>query len=132
MSRAQPDAISLTWKEGRYFDRWMIVHFLAGTGGGFSNVFFELPTWGVLAAGSALLVMWEAWEYVRGVRETPANRVIDVIVGLGGTILALTLAARWDEPTEWVAFALVSAAGITGAFFGWIAFLKRGKAKAKV
>lgn len=122
-----PDAISFGWSEGRYLDRWMLVHFLAGMGGGLSNVYFELPRWGVFAAGLGLMVLWELLEVVRDIGESLSNRVIDVVVGMAGTWLAVVLAERWDTATEWVAFVVVSALGVGGSIAGWLAYRRRLK-----
>lgn len=118
-------AISTTWGEGRYLDRWMLVHALAGFSGGLSNVWFDLSMRGVLLLGVVLLVGWEVGEYVMGVRESASNRVIDVLVGSLGVLAALWLAARLSPRAEWVAFSAASGVTAVLATAGWIAYRRR-------
>lgn len=119
------ERISTSWREGRYLDRWMLVHVLAGFSGGLSNVVFALSERTVLLLGLVLLVAWEIVEYVLGVREAGSNRVIDVIVGFLGILGARWLAARLDLRDEWIAF--VVASGVTAALAtaGWLAYRRR-------
>ena len=66
-------AVSATWDEGRFFDRWMYVHLLCGLSCGFANVLFHWPTALALAGITALLVAWEfgeAWFKVRSEEHT--------------------------------------------------------------
>jgi hypothetical protein len=70
-------------REGHYLDLWSIPHFFTGTlvwllGGGIGWV-------------AMLAVVWEMIELVSRVRERPANRVIDVLLALGGWLLANAL-----------------------------------------
>jgi drug/metabolite transporter (DMT)-like permease len=118
-------AISTTWREGRYFDRWMVVHVLSGFTGALSNVFFELSGRSVMLLGLALLVVWEIAEYLFGVRESAPNRVIDVAVGFLGILAALWTSARLERGGELLAFAI--AAAVTGglAASGWLAYRRR-------
>ena len=96
--------ISLTFAEGHYFDLWMLVHFLSGVAGGFSNVFWTLSLGVLLAAGGVLMIVWEFVERAMGVRESWSNVVLDVVVGLAGVLLAATVAARLSYRGEVVAF----------------------------
>lgn len=126
MSGQKPlPSISTTWEEGRYFDRWMVVHFLSGASGAFSNVFFDLSTAGVCSLGVALLVAWEGIELFRGIRESIENRMIDLVVGLLGILAALGVAARLEPKGEYVAFGLTTSAFLAGSFVGWRAYRRR-------
>ncbi len=127
----QRPAFSATWREGRFFDLWMLAHFASGAAGGFSNVFFGLSTLGVYVLGTLIMTFWEAAEYVLGVRESWSNRVLDVVIGLLGVQVALwivaALAARWHL----VAF--VAGLGLALALnaIGWVAFRRRARASSK-
>jgi len=125
MSHIRP--FSTTWREGRYFDRWMVVHLLSGFAGGLTNVFFGLSDRGVQLLGLALLVLWEIAEYLLGVRESVSNRVIDVIVGFLGILAALWTAARLDRGGEVLAFAVASGATAALATAGWLAYRRRAR-----
>ena len=127
--KPRPD-ISTTFAEGRYFDLWMLVHALTGFAGGLSNVFFGLPPIGVYLVGLAIMVVWEIGEYVAGIRESAANRLLDIVVGLLGVAGALQLAARLDAPGERIAFAAAAFAVGVGSALGWVAAHRRRKRPA--
>lgn len=117
--------MTTTWAEGRFFDLWMIVHFLSGLSGGLSNVFFGLSPLGVYALGTALLIVWEIAEYARGIRESWENRVLDLVVGVAGIAVALAAAARLDAAGEYVAFGASTVVFMLGTVRGWLAFRAR-------
>jgi hypothetical protein len=120
-------AISEDWDEGRFWDRWMIVHWLSGVVGGFANVFISLSAPAIYGIAVAAMVAWEIIEYAMGVREHRWNRVVDVAVGLVGVLVALQVAARVDDHTEYWLFGvtLVIALGLMG--WGVKAFKERQK-----
>ncbi len=124
----QVPAISLTYAEGRYFDLWMLVHCLGGVTGGFSNVFFGLSSTSVYLVGALLMIAWEVLEYTQGIRESPINRVVDVVVGLVGVAGALWLAGRLGTSAERIAFAVSALIFGLGGLFGWRARRKRRRA----
>lgn len=114
----QRPALSPDWTEGRYFDRWMLVHFLSGMAGGLANVFFGLAPLAVIVLGVVMMVAWELGEIALRVDESDINRVIDVVVGSVGVGLALWLAPRLSAPGQrgafWLAFGLAAIGGIQG------------------
>jgi hypothetical protein len=110
--------VSLSFAEGKYFDLWMVVHFMSGVAGGFSNVYFALPPFWVFVLAFAMMLAWEVVEYVNGIRESFSNRVVDIAVGLLGVWLALAVAGLLEPPAQWLAFALTLAIGIVGMAFG--------------
>lgn len=121
-------AISPDWREGRYFDRWMLVHFMSGVAGGFGNLFFGFTTLGALGVALTVMVVWELGEALLGVREAWSNRIIDIAVGLAGTALALFVAARLTANGERVAFAIALAVALASSAAGWIAYRRRTRA----
>ncbi|MCE9601571.1 MAG: hypothetical protein K8S21_05060 [Gemmatimonadetes bacterium] len=122
--------ISTTWEEGRVFDRWMIVHFLSGVAGGFSNVLFGLSTRGVYALGMSLLLLWEVGEHFQRVGESWENRVLDLVVGGAGIWVALWCADRMSAGQEMLAFAASTAATVAGSALGGLAFRARTRESA--
>lgn len=118
-------AVSTTFAEGRYFDLWMLVHLVSGVAGGFSNVIFRLAPAVVIALGAAVMVLWEVGEYVMGVRESPVNRIIDVLIGLVGVGAALAMAPWLGRVGEFVAFGIALGVGLTGMAFGVRAYHRR-------
>ncbi len=120
---------SAGWSEGRYFDRWMAVHFIGGVTGAFSNVFFALTTANVYLVGLAVMVAWEVVEYIAGIRESQENRVLDIVVGMLGVVIAL-LIAGWISPNWERGAFVVSGVGFgLGGYFGWAARRKRRQGK---
>lgn len=119
--------ITTTWEEGRFFDLWMVVHFLSGVSGGLSNVFFGLSSLGVYALGASLLIVWELVEFARGIRETWENRALDLVVGVAGIAVAQIAAARLDPTWEYAAFGASSAAFMLGTVRGWLAYRARAR-----
>lgn len=123
--------ISTTWEEGRVFDRWMIVHFLSGVAGGFSNVLFGLTTRGVYALGLSLLLLWEVGEHFQRVGESWENRALDLAVVAAGIWVALWCAARLTDGPEVLAFAASTATAVLGAVLGGLASRARKRASAE-
>ncbi len=106
----------------------MIVHFLSGLAGGFSNVLFGLSTRGVYVLGVSMLLIWEAIEHVRQVRESWENRVLDILVGAAGISVALWCAPRLSRLAEVGAFGLSTVAVLTGSYLGWLASARAASA----
>lgn len=122
--------VSPTFDEGRYFDLWMLVHFVAGVAGGFSNVMFALERVWVFALAFAVMLLWEFAEYLNGVREALSNRVVDIVVGMLGLWLALLLSQRLTPRWQWVGFLSTAAIGVVGMAFGVRAYRRRKAAAA--
>lgn len=125
MNGTKRPLISLTFAEGEYFDLWMLVHFLSGVAGGFSNVMFSLTTAGVFLLAFAMMMAWEVVEYLRGIREAFSNRVVDIVVGLLGVWLALAVARTLQPPAAWTAFGVTLAMALVGMVFGVRAYRRR-------
>lgn len=121
--------VSLGWTEGRYFDRWMIVHFLVGAMGGFSNTFFALAVPTVFVVGALLMALWEALEHAKGIREAWENRFLDVVVGLLGTGAALAVLARVERRTALALFWGSAVLSLVGEVLGWLAYRRRTAAE---
>ena len=120
-------AISTTFDEGRYFDLWMLVHFMGGVTGGFSNLLFSLSTANVYVVGIALMTLWEIGEYARGIREQFSNRVLDIAVGLGGVALAVWLTAHLDDRGRVAALVVSGVLFGGGSLLGWLAYRRRDR-----
>lgn len=127
MMRTRP-AFSPDWREGRYFDRWMFVHFASGVAGGFGNLFFGFTVAGTFGVAIAVMVLWELGEALLGVREAWSNRIIDILVGCVGVGIALFVAARLTATGQRVAFAITLAVALASSAAGWIAYRRRTRA----
>ena len=106
----------------------MVVHFLSGVAGGFINVFFNLTWPQVLVLGFLMMLFWEIGEYGIGIREALHNRVIDIVVGLAGTALALIIAEIVSVRGEWIGFAVSWGLAMGGMAFGVRAYRRRASA----
>lgn len=118
-------AVSLDWSEGRYFDRWMLVHFISGVAGGFSNRWFDLTTPKVFAVAGIVMGIWEFAEWASGVTESWTNILLDIAVGCAGVAVALAIAARLTPRGEVVAFIATFALAAAGSTLGWMAYRRR-------
>lgn len=119
-------AFSPDWSEGRYFDRWMFVHFISGVAGGFSNRFFDLSTPMVFVVALSVICAWELGERLSGVAEAWSNVLIDIAVGYAGVALAVAIASKLTPQGELIAFWVTFAAASAGSVRGWIAYRRRG------
>ncbi len=124
MAERIPD-VSWTWAEGRFFDLWMLVHLVSGVAGGFSNSLFQLAPIEVLVHALALMVLWEVGEYLVGIGESWNNRVLDVAVGMLGTVLSLVLQARMSVHEARVWYAATTTLALTLLAFGNRAYRAR-------
>lgn len=124
----QRPLVSPDWREGRVYDRWMLVHLMSGVAGGFSNVYFGLSVPMVFVVGLCLMILWEGVEVVKGIAESWENRLIDLAFGGVGIGLAVLAAARLDRRAEWWAFAVSLAVFAAGTVLGWLAYRRRARA----
>lgn len=118
--------VTWTFKEGRFWDLWMIVHLLSGAALG---IFFELTTLGFMNAFLTTLFLAVVWEFVErkyfGVREEIENMIIDVFIALIGFAIAYTLAVPFGLVVNIVIIAVLV---LSIAFFnykGWLAYRRR-------
>lgn len=117
--------VSADWREGRVYDRWMLVHLMSGVAGGFSNVYFGLTVPMVFAVGLGLMVLWEVAEVVAGIAESWENRFIDVAFGMVGVALALLVVPRLGPRAHRLAFVASALLFIAGGVLGWRAYRRR-------
>lgn len=103
----------------------MLVHFVSGVAGGFSNVFFRLSTARAFALAFAVMACYELAEVGFGVREGWANRLLDVVVGMAGFALAIAATAQLGAAGARLAFWLTFATALAGSVAGWIAYRRR-------
>ncbi|MBU2103638.1 hypothetical protein KKD81_02845 [Patescibacteria group bacterium] len=95
------------WKHGAFVDGWSVVHFLSGFfiallfyTIGFSIVLTVLCT---LAA----LVLWEVYEWILGILETPPNVAADIVLGsLGAGVALYFYFFRGETLPEWLLLTL--------------------------
>lgn len=79
------------WSEGKYIDFWFFNHFFSGFLLAYFLVFIKTPVLLNYALLFVLMILWEFFEYKKRVRETKANRIIDLLVGSAGFLLTYYL-----------------------------------------
>ena len=121
------------WREGEWLDLWSVVHFLSGMSVGFGFYFLQFD-----ARASVLLALisfsaYEMWEALAKIEETPANRFMDIVVGMVSFLPTFFLLAPSLSKTEFIpVFGLVFVTNITMATLGWRASQKAATLKENV
>ena len=113
------------WQEGKYLDIWSIVHILTGVLIGGFIIILGVNFWIGLGLTTFLLILYEVGEVVGGVKETFANIVVDVIIGIFGYLFAWFFYGKFKTVKErknfkkiiWILFSVV----ILLSIWGWTA-----------
>ncbi len=120
------------WREGQWLDLWSVVHFLTGAAIGFFPRYLGVDAVPAFAIVFLLLVMYEMFEAMAKIEETPSNRVMDVVVGM----TSFTPAFFWNETltlsTSILACGIILTASISLATLGWMASRKASVLEAKM
>ena len=113
------------WKHGTYVDTWSLVHFLSGflLAGLFYMFGYGFAV--ALVCSTALLLLWEVFEWVIKIIEPSMNVVVDIIVGLIGFFTAAYLYYNQSQPFE-ISFYPALVLALFLALWGFIDFQKRG------
>jgi hypothetical protein len=117
--------VSKTWREGRVWDLWMLVHFFSGVTVGFANSFLGLSIETLFFAASTGMVLWEIVEIFNGVHETQENRILDILFGLIGLFGAVEFSRYLFEPQQHITFYISALILALGCYLGWRAYQQR-------
>ncbi len=113
------------WREGEWLDLWSVVHLLSGVSTGFALYVVHFGASASLVLAFVLFVAYELWEAMVRIKETPANRFMDVVVGMVGFYPAFVfIAPVFSGTTFWGVFAAILTVNIWMATLGWIASQK--------
>ena len=115
---------SFSWNEGRFFDWWTVVHFLSGAVIGFVGEVLLFSFKDTFLIGFVLVVLWEVFEHMRGIRETLLNRVVDVVIAVIGMGLFFILSFAFRDWTL-VMGSVIILLTIFLSYRGWRAYLIR-------
>jgi hypothetical protein len=121
------------WREGKWLDLWSVVHFNTGisTALGIAVLHFGLVPAAIIACIS--FIMYEMWEAMVKIQETPQNRFMDVVVGMASYVpTAYFLAAGLTTTQLLIAFVPVLFVNIALARVGWQASHKADVLEAKL
>jgi len=86
--RKNVPAVSWGWREGKYWDFWMVVHFWSGVTIAFVIPFIDASHSFLIGLAFLGLLAWEAIEYFFDIHEVIENRLLDVLYGLAGLLIA--------------------------------------------
>lgn len=120
--------VSWSWKEGRVWDNWMIVHLLSGTIIACFTTLLGMETLHAYLLAIGLMVSWEIGEMVGGIREEIENLLIDIIVGMFGFFLLQTwILPMLSRDATWWTLIFLFSIGLAGGLAGWIAYKERSE-----
>lgn len=121
------------WREGAWLDLWSVVHALSGISIGLGLYVLSLGMFASCMIVLLLLVSYEMWEMLVQIVETPANRCMDIVVGMAGFLSAFFIfAPRLSLPAFSISFGLVLAANVVMSVFGWRASQKAAALKKRM
>lgn len=121
------------WREGKWLDLWSVVHFLTGMSLGLGLYFLKLGVPASVIIAFLLLVVYEMWEAMVKIEETPQNRFMDVVVGMASFLPTFFyLAPALSSYHQVLVFGLVLTANVTLSVFGWLESRKADELEAKL
>ncbi len=121
------------WREGKWLDLWSVVHFLSGMSVGFGIYFLHLDPLPAVVIAFLSFTLYEMWEAVAKIEETPANRFMDVVVGMASfTPTFFYLAPRLSSQQFLPVFGTVLIMNITMSIFGWRASRKAAALEKRI
>ncbi|MDO8624280.1 MAG: hypothetical protein Q7R54_02905 [bacterium] len=112
------------WREGKWVDLWSVVHLFSGMSFGLA---LGVLGWGTTASIIIALlsfVLYETWEAMVKIAETPQNRFMDVVTDMA-SFLPVFFFSRWLSTNAFIlAFGFTLTANIVMATLGWLASRK--------
>jgi uncharacterized membrane protein HdeD (DUF308 family) len=121
------------WREGAWLDLWSVVHFLSGTSIGMGLYFFHFGAAASVVVTLLALICYEMWEAMVQIEETPANRFMDVVVGMASFLPTFFLVSpQLSTIGLYYAFAAVLVVNGVLSVFGWKASQKAAEFEKRV
>jgi len=121
------------WREGEWLDLWSVVHFLSGVSLSFGIYLFNFGTTASILIIFLLLVSYEMWEAMVRIEETPANRFMDVVVGMISFLLFFFFIIPNLSRDLFIFVSMpILAINITMSVFGWLASQKASSLKKNI
>jgi hypothetical protein len=71
-------------------DWWSIAHFLGGACLGIFFTLFDFLFYGLFISALGM-ILWEYYEYKTGIKESWRNRIADVLIGVFGYMVFLSI-----------------------------------------
>ena len=108
------------WREGEWLDLWSLVHLCSGSLFGLGFALLALAPTLAVAITLISLIVYEVFEILVKIEETPINRVMDVVVGMSSfTIFFFWGGPQMSTTAQALAFGALSALTATLSTMGW-------------
>lgn len=115
------------WQEGKYLDWWSLTHILAGGVLAGLSIFIGLGFWMGLLIAFLILLSWEFYEVFRSIEESFKNRVMDMIIGIAGFLIAYPLFLEMVSSSRIIIFVIIFTIFLFLELWGFIAYKKRNR-----
>lgn len=119
-------SIKSIWQEGRYYDAWMFVHFLAGVVLGFGMIILKLETFTAYMTAIVLLILWEFFEIIKKIVEHKENRLGDIAIGTLGFVFSFSISPMFIHNFV-TPFVVCMVVFIASSIIGWTRYFKYRK-----
>ena len=108
------------WREGKWVDLWSVVHLLSGVSFGLALGVLNLGTTASIVIALLSFVLYETWEAMVKIIETPQNRFMDVLLGMASFVPTFFLSAGMPTNIFILIFGLTLTANVVMATLGWL------------
>ena len=112
------------WREGKWLDLWSVVHLLSGASFGLALGVLSLGTAASILIALLSFVLYEMWEAMVKIVETPQNRFMDVVVGMVSFAPVFFFSQGLPTTSFILVFGLTITVNIVMSTLGWLASRK--------
>ena len=112
------------WREGKWLDLWSVVHLLSGMSFGLALGVLGLGTTASIVIAFLVFVLYETWEAMVRIVETPQNRFMDVVVGMMSFVPTFFFSQRLPTTFFILVFGPTVTVNVVMATLGWLASRK--------
>src|SRR3989338_9989878 len=112
------------WREGKLLDLWSVVHLLSGMSFGLALGILGLGSTASIIIAFLSFVLYETWEAMVKIAETPQNRFMDVVVGMTSFLPTFFFSQGLPTTSFILLFGLTLTVNIVTATLGWLASRK--------
>jgi len=87
------------WSEGRAIDMWTLNHILGGGVLAIVTIYLNIDIVEGLIYSFILMIAWEIFEIIKGIKETKLNIILDIIFGAAGYLSTYHLTINLNNTT---------------------------------
>ena len=109
------------WREGKWLDLWSVVHLLSGMSFGLALGVLGLGTTASIVIAFLVFVLYETWEAMVRIVETPQNRFMDVVVGMMSFVPTFFFSQGLPTTFFILVFGPTVTVNVVMATLGWLA-----------